>query len=117
MTIKSFISSVFAAILLTTSGAAFSHVSNCEKRDGVEKLRCERHEKMYAKCGPLKGAEHHACDREFLLANPLVCKPLSGKAAEVCEAEVKAFKTCEPKQGREFAMCVRDAVGSSPMGH
>lgn len=115
--IKSLMSILVAAALVTASSVGFAHVTNCEKREGVEKLRCERHEKMYAKCGPLKGAEHHACDREFLLANPLVCKPLSGKAAEVCEAEVKAFKTCEPKQGREFAMCVRDAVGSSPMGH
>lgn len=115
--IKNLISMLFAAALLAASSVGLAHVSNCEKREGVEKLRCERHEKMYAKCGPLKGAEHHACDREFLLANPLVCKPLSGKAAEVCEAEVKAFKACEPKQGREFAMCVRNAVGSSPMGH
>lgn len=115
--IKSWMSILAAAALVTASSVGLAHVSNCGKREGVEKLRCERHEKMYAKCGPLKGAEHHACDREFLLANPLVCKPLSGKPAEVCEAEVKAFKTCEPKQGREFAMCVRDAVGSSPMGH
>ncbi len=108
----------FAALtVLFGSALASAHVSQCEKREGVEKLRCERHEKMYAKCGPLKGTEHHVCDREFLLANPLVCKPLTGKAAETCEAEVKAFKTCEPKQGREFAICVRDAVGSSPMGH
>jgi hypothetical protein len=114
---KVLITGMLSMTLMSASSALLAHVSNCEKREGVEKLRCERHEKMFAKCGPLKGAEHHACDREFLLANPLVCKPLAGKAAEVCEAEVKAFKTCEPKQGREFAMCVRDAVGSSPMGH
>jgi hypothetical protein len=111
------IAQLVLCVSLVSMQSAFAHVGDCGKREGVEKLRCERHEQMYKKCGPLKGDAHHVCDREFLLANPLNCKPLSGKAAETCEAEVKAFKTCEPKPGREFAMCVKDTVGSSPMGH
>jgi len=96
---------------------AQSHVGDCSKKDGVEKSRCERHEKMALKCGPLKGDAHFVCDREFLLANPLNCKPFAGKAAGECDAELKAFKTCEAKQSREFMRCVKDTTGVSPMGH
>jgi hypothetical protein len=81
---------------------AQGHVGDCSKKEGVEKARCERHQKMAEKCGALKGEAHHVCDREFLLANPLDCKAQSGKSAAACEAEVKAFKTCEPKAGVEF---------------
>jgi len=92
---------VLLAFLLTTCSAfAQSHVGDCSKKEGVEKARCERHEKMAEKCGPLKGEAHFVCDREFL-----------------CEAEVKAFKTCEPKQSREFMKCVKETIGISPMGH
>jgi hypothetical protein len=103
--------------LATMNAFAQSHVGDCAKRDGVEKARCERHEKMAEKCGPLKGEAHFVCDREFLLANPLSCKPFTGKAGLECEAEVKAFKTCEPKQSREFMRCVKETTGVSPMGH
>jgi hypothetical protein len=96
---------------------AQSHVSDCNKKDGVDKARCERHEKMAEKCGAIKGPAHHTCDREFLLANPLSCKTLTGKAAAACEAEAKAFKTCEPKLGNDFIKCVKDNTGESPMGH
>ena len=111
-----------ATLLLTSAVAADhkahkAHVGDCGKKDGVEKLRCERHSKMAEKCGPLKGEAHFVCDREFLLANPLICKPLEGKQAEACEAELKAFKTCEAKPGREFMKCVKETAGQSPMGH
>ena len=96
---------------------AESHVGSCVKKDGVERARCERHEKMAEKCGLIKGEAHFACDREFLIANPLDCKKQSGKAAEACEAEIAAFKTCEPKAGREFMRCVKSTAGESPMGH
>lgn len=94
-----------------------AHVGDCAKKEGTEKLRCERHTKMAEKCGPLKGEAHFVCDREFLLANPLTCKTLTGKFATSCEAELNAFKTCEPKQSREFMKCVKETTGESPMGH
>jgi hypothetical protein len=93
------------------------HVASCAQKEGVEKARCERHSKMAEKCGPLKGDAHFACDREFLMANPLDCSKLTSKAAEACNAEVKAFKTCEANQGREFMKCVKATTGESPMGH
>jgi hypothetical protein len=97
---------VLLAFLLTTCSAfAQSHVGDCTKKDAVEK------------CGPLKGEAHFVCDREFLLANPLSCKPFTGKAGAECEAELKAFQTCEPKQSREFMKCVKETTGISPMGH
>jgi hypothetical protein len=109
-----------AAILVSFGVSAAdhqAHVGNCAKKEGVEQLRCERHTKMAEKCGPLKGEAHFVCDREFLLANPLSCKTLTGKFATSCEAELKAFKTCEPKAGREFMKCVKETTGESPMGH
>ena len=109
---------VLLAFLLTTCSAfAQSHVGDCTKKDAVEKARCERHEKMAEKCGPLKGEAHFVCDREFLLANPLSCKPFTVKAGAEGEAELKAFQTCEPKQSREFMKCVKETTGISPMGH
>jgi hypothetical protein len=96
---------------------AQSHVADCGKKEGADRLRCERHEKMAEKCGAMKRPAHHVCDREFLLANPLNCKSLNGNAVTSCEAEVKAFKTCEAKLGNDFPKCVKDATGESPMGH
>ena len=95
---------------------ARAHEFECGKEAGIQKLRCERHEKMYAKCGAIKGEAHFVCDREFLLAHPLQCTGLEPADAKCCEAELAAFKTCEPKAGREFLVCVRDAMKASPMG-
>jgi hypothetical protein len=106
-----------ALSFVSTSFAAGGHVSGCEKKDGIEKLRCERHLKMAEKCGPLKGDAHFACDREFLIANPLDCMKLEDKAATSCTAETKAFKTCETNQGRDFMRCVVTTTNESPMGH
>lgn len=101
----------------SSSFAADGHVSGCEKKNGIEKLRCERHLTTAEKCGPLKGDAHFACDREFLIANPLECTKLAGKAADSCIAETKAFKTCETNQGRDFMKCVASVTNESPMGH
>ncbi len=108
---------ILLGTMLCISFVASGHVGPCAKKQGTEQLRCERHMQMAEKCGPLKGDAHFACDREFLLANPLVCQPLNGKAAAACAAEVRAFKTCEPRPGRDFMQCVKDATGESPMGH
>lgn len=96
---------------------AGAHVGSCDEKTGVEKARCERHQKMFDKCGVLKGEEHFICDREFLRANPLDCGKQTGAEKAKCEKEVAAFKTCETQQGREFMRCVRKEAGSSPMGH
>jgi hypothetical protein len=98
-------------------GVQAQHRFDCANSSGVEKARCERHERMFEKCGPLTGDAHHACDREFLLANPLPCAALSGPDAERCGKEVEAFKACEAQPGREFVRCVRMATAESPMGH
>ena len=94
-----------------------NHVGSCAKATGVNKARCERHETMAAKCGAVKGDAHFACDREYLIANPLDCTKLAGVESAQCKAEVAAFKTCELDQGREFMKCVRGKTGESPMGH
>jgi len=96
---------------------AEAHVGECAKKEGMEQLRCERHEEMAKKCGPVKGEAHFICDREFLLANPIGCKALTGKVLSACAAEQKAFKTCEPNMSREFMKCVIKSTGESPMGH
>lgn len=106
-----------AAIFASFTFGASAHVSGCDKKEGIEKSRCERHVKMAEKCGPLKGDAHFACDREFLIANPLDCAKLADKAADSCVAETKAFKTCEANQGREFMKCVATTTTESPMGH
>jgi hypothetical protein len=113
-----------AVLVLVVSTAVFTllpmpaqaHPVQCDKAAGIEKLRCERHEKMAATCGPLKGEAHHDCDRKHLLANPLVCTGLAAAEGTRCEAEKAAFKTCEPKAGRAFIVCVRDTIKESPMG-
>lgn len=112
--------SVRALLLVLAAGLAApvaAHNAECPKLQGVDKARCERHEEMYKKCGPLKGEAHFACDREFLVANPLNCSALSGGDAERCGREVAAFKACESNAGPEFMRCVRKASGESPMGH
>lgn len=97
--------------------ALAQHEFDCAKRAGVEKARCQRHEAMFAKCGPLKGDAHHACDRDFLIAHPLRCDGFAGDEAAKCAKEVAAFRTCEPQPGRDFMRCVRQSTGESPMGH
>ena len=106
-----------ALCLFTALTNAAEHVTACDKKEGVDKMRCERHMKMAEKCGPLKADAHFACDRKFLIANPLDCGTLSNKAAESCVAETKAFKTCEANQGRDFMKCVMNTTSESPMGH
>jgi hypothetical protein len=89
---------IFASFSLGTS----AHVSGCDKKEGIEKMRCERHIKMAEKCGPLKGDAHFACDREFLIANPLDCTKLTDKAADSCAAETKHSKHVKPIKGVNF---------------
>ena len=86
-------------------------------KEGFDKVRCERHEKMFEKCGSIKGPAHHQCDRDFLVANPADCSKLSDKAAAACNAENRAFKNCESNQGTAFMQCVKKETGDSPMGH
>jgi hypothetical protein len=104
-------------VAIPFEAGAQAHTVECGQRSGIDRARCERHQKMAAQCGPLKGEAHFACDREFLLANPLVCPALAGADVQRCEAEGAAFKTCEPKPGGEFMRCVRDEIKASPMGH
>lgn len=111
------ISRLVTALLLTCAGSAYAHVGSCDEKTGVEKARCERHLKMFDKCGVLKGEEHFKCDRDFLLAHPLDCTKLTGAEKGKCEKELAAFKTCGAEQGREFMRCVRKEAGESPMGH
>jgi hypothetical protein len=108
---------LFALTAGSLAAPAAAHVVECAKLRGVDKARCERHEGMFRKCGPLKDEAHHACDREFLLANPLNCGALQGNDAERCGKEVAAFKACESNAGAEFMRCVRNTAGESPMGH
>ncbi len=109
---------LLAAIVLSFNTSAAEHVGDCAKREGIEQARCERHMKMAEKCGSLKGEAHFACDREFLIANPLSCEKQSdSKVMSACYAEVKAFKSCEAKPGVEFMKCVKTTTGESPMGH
>lgn len=105
------------SIALSTFALADRHVGECDAKDGVEKLRCERHVKMAEKCGRLAGDAHFACDREFLIAHPLACTGLTNTVLEACTAEVNAFKTCQSNMGREFMRCVTQTTGQSPMGH
>lgn len=102
--------------LLPTPAQAQDHRFDCDKTAGIENLRCRRHEKMFARCGPLKGEAHFVCDREFLLANPLQCSGLDPADTSRCEAELAAFKSCEVKPGRDFLVCVRETMKASPMG-
>lgn len=92
-----------------------AHEVKCENMAGIKMARCERHQKMAEKCGPIKGEAHYACDREYLIANPLSCTSLAGKDATQCAAEAKAFQTCEAKPGKEFMVCVRKEIDANPM--
>jgi hypothetical protein len=105
-----------AAGLLWLAGPLQAHTIDCSGRAGIELARCERHQKMAAQCGPIKGDAHFVCDREFLLANPLQCTGLDGDDAKRCSAEAAAFKACEPQQGREFMHCASGRMKASPMG-
>ena len=85
--------------LLAAALPAAAHTSDCSPMEGVRKARCERHEVMYKKCGPLK------------------CDGFSGNDAAACNKEVAAFAACESNPGIEFMRCVRKATSESPMGH
>jgi hypothetical protein len=104
------------AVLAAGPAQAQAHTTECGKAAGIDKARCERHEKMAVQCGPLKGEAHHACDRDFLLANPLACTALPAAEQPRCQAELDAFKACESKAGRAFMACVRDMAKESPLG-
>ena len=99
---------------LACSSPALAHTIDCSGRSGIELARCERHQKMAAQCGPIKGDAHFACDREFLLANPLQCDALGDDDGKRCAAESAAFKACEPQPGREFMRCVRRSHEGEP---
>jgi hypothetical protein len=109
---------LLAALQLSPAGlpAATAHEMSCDKRVGVDLARCERHERMFAKCGPIKGEAHFDCDREFLLAQPLDCSKFQGNDAQQCQDELAAAKTCEPKAGREFVRCMRVHTPPAPQG-
>ncbi|APV51074.1 hypothetical protein BWI17_16110 [Betaproteobacteria bacterium GR16-43] len=107
---------LLAAFLLGSLPAA-AHTSDCGGKSGIDKARCERHETMYKKCVTVKGEEHFACDRTYLLANPLPCKEFPGNDAARCTKENEAFAACESNAGRAFMKCVRSTTGESPMGH
>jgi hypothetical protein len=107
---------LLAALLLCALPAA-AHASDCTGKSGVDKARCERHETMYKKCVTVKGEEHIACDRTYLLANPLACKEFQGNDAARCAKENEAFAACESNAGRAFMKCVRSATGESVIGH
>lgn len=94
-----------------------THVGDCSQRSGIAKARCERHEKMFAKCGSIAGEAHFVCDREYLLAHPLDCSAIDSGDRKLCAAEIAAFTTCEAKPGRGFMRCVRGEINASPMGH
>jgi hypothetical protein len=92
-----------------------AHEVKCQNMDGIKLARCERHQKLAEKCGQIQGPAHYACDREYLIANALDCKKLTGKDAAQCAAEARAFKACEPQTGQEFMLCVRKEIDASPM--
>jgi len=105
------------AALFATAAPAQAHEVDCKGRTGIELARCERHAKVAAQCGKLSGDEHFACDRDYLLANPLSCKAFSGGEVQQCEAEVAAVNNCKAKPvGREFMQCVKAEAKAHPMG-
>lgn len=106
---------VVTLIWLAIPLPAAAHKVDCAGRTGNDLARCERHQAMAAKCGPIQGEAHFVCNREFLLAHPLRCEALTGDDTKRCEAERAAFKTCEPQGGRAFLVCVRDTTMASPM--
>jgi hypothetical protein len=114
--IPAWVGSSAACLAVWLIGPAHAHTIDCSGRSGIELARCERHQKMATQCGPIKGDAHFACDREFLLANPLQCGALGDDDTKRCAAESAAFKACEPQPGREFMRCVGDRMKASPMG-
>jgi hypothetical protein len=104
-----------AALFALLCASAGAQDFKCEMR-GFDRARCERHERMFAKCGPIKSEMHFACDRDYLVAHPLECKALTGEDVARCEAELAAFKACEPRLGREFRRCVREEIKVVPTG-
>ncbi len=114
---KTFLGALLAFLASSSFALAAGNAGACNAKEGVDKLRCERHLGMAEKCGPLRGEAHFACDREFLIANPLVCSGLKDKAGEACNSEANAFKTCQSNMGRDFMNCVEKTGGQSPMGH
>lgn len=111
---KIFIATCLSFALIAPS-ASYAHVGSCASLEGIKKARCERHEKMFAMCGPIKGAAHFDCDRSFLLDNPLNCATLDEANAKLCAAEIAAFDTCKAKPGKEFLICVKEQTASGPM--
>jgi hypothetical protein len=115
-TLLEVLSFIVVVSLIWVAIPAQAHSLDCAGKTGVEAARCARHQKMAALCEAKTGDAHFACDRAFLLANPLPCEALQGDDAKQCQAEGAAFKVCEPKAGRDFMQCVRDKTGASPMG-
>ena len=106
---------VLALLLLPAAAAAQrSHGDDCTKLEGVKKARCERHERMFDKCGPIKGEAHFDCDRDFLIANPLDCVPLKGADRTACIAEREALVVCRGQGGRAFFECARERLRADP---
>ncbi len=93
-----------------------AHEFNCAQLSGIDSARCERHEKMFAKCGPIKGEAHFACDRELLLSHSPQCSALAGANVQRCGAEVAALTVCEPRPGSEFIRCGGERIKASPVG-
>ena len=104
---------LYAALLLAVV-SAWAHEVDCSAKKGLDLARCQRHVKMAGRCEPVKGDAHYACDREFMIANPLACSALEGADQAQCQAEGAALKSCEPKPGREFMRCVSNAIKTSP---
>ncbi|HEX5162541.1 MAG TPA: hypothetical protein VFV88_12530 [Steroidobacteraceae bacterium] len=105
------------AALLFASPPALAqrgHVPECSQFEGIRKVRCERHEKMYDQCHAISGPAHHECDRQFLIAHPLDCTALSGGDAGTCQAEVEAVAACKDREGREFFACARERLRADP---
>ena len=90
------------------------HIPDCNTLEGLKRARCERHTRMYDQCHHIKGEAHHECDRQFLLANPLDCKPLAGRDAEGCAAEHDAVAACREQTGTAFFRCARERLRADP---
>lgn len=105
------------ATLLAAALPAAAHEVDCKGSTGIELARCERHAKVAAQCGKFTGDAHFACDRDYLIANPLDCKALAGDEVQQCKAEIAAIESCKAKPaGREFMQCVKADAKANPMG-
>jgi hypothetical protein len=107
---------VLAALVAAVPAAAqqHGHHADCKALDGLKKARCERHEKMFAKCHAIAGEAHHECDREFIVANPLDCPALQGDDLARCNAEREAVASCKDQVGRAFFSCVGATLRADP---